>query len=313
MKIRRSPVGFLALLALAHTPGPQRTPPAPSLRPDPDITCTACAEWNAPRQPFKVFGNTYYVGSAGLSSVLITGDAGLILIDVALPQSAALIDANIRALGFRTSDIKLILTSHGHFDHVGGVRAMQRFTGATVGASQRTADALALGHPTPDDPQYAGDSEQTFPALADNVRVVKDGETLRVGSLAVTAHYTPGHTPGATSWTWRSCEGSRCLSIAYVDSLTAVSNDTFRFTGDRTHPGIVDTFRRSLRVAANLPCDVLLTTHPSASGMDDKVRRRTQDAAVDPLVDAGACRALAESALTALETRVKREGAQRQR
>ncbi len=277
------------------------------LRPDPAITCDACAEWNLPRQPFTVFGNTYFVGSAGLSSVLIAGDQGLVLIDVALPQSAALIDANIKALGFRTTDIKLILTSHAHFDHVGGVRSMQRFARATVAASQRTAEALALGHPTPDDPQFGTDPTVRFPAITTDLRVVNDGETLRVGEIAVTAHYTPGHTPGATSWTWQSCEGTRCLAMAYVDSLTAVSNDGFRFTGDATHPSLVDSFRRSLEVVSALPCDVLLTTHPSASGMDDKVKRRAQAGVADPFVNAGACKALAESSANALEQRVRQE------
>jgi len=232
---------------------------------------------------------------------------------VALPQSVPLIDANIRALGFKTTDIKLILTSHGHFDHVGGVRAMQRFTGATVGASRRTADALGLGHATPDDPQYGGPSADTFPAVASAVRVVKDSETVRVGGIAVTAHYTPGHTPGATSWTWQSCEGARCLSVAYVDSLTAVSNPGFRFTGDRTRPGIVDSFKRSLATVSGLPCDVLLTTHPSASGMDDKLKGREAGTGADPFIDAGACRALARVSLDALEARVKEEGAARDR
>lgn len=135
---RLSLIALAAWISIAQAPVPPKVSMPAALRPDPAVVCDACAEWNAPRQPFKVFGNTYFVGSMGLSSVLIAGDQGLILIDVALPQSAALIDANITALGFRTSDIKLILTSHAHFDHVGGVHSMQRFTRATVAASART-------------------------------------------------------------------------------------------------------------------------------------------------------------------------------
>ncbi|MEZ5285782.1 MAG: subclass B3 metallo-beta-lactamase [Vicinamibacterales bacterium] len=276
--------------------------------PDPPMTCDACAEWNAPQKPFKVFGNTYYVGSAGLSSVLVTGDQGHVLIDVALTQSAPLIDANIRALGFKTSDIKLILTSHAHYDHVGGVRSMQRHTGATVVSSARGVEALRLGKPTADDPQ-AGTG--AFPAVTTNLRVAADGETLRLGSIAITAHYTPGHTPGATSWTWQSCEGARCLSVAYVDSLTAISDDGYRFSGDASHPGIVDAFRHSLDVVDNLPCDIALTTHPSASGMEKKVQAREAGAAQDPFIDAGACRALARSARAGLDARIAKEGARR--
>jgi metallo-beta-lactamase class B len=284
------------------------------LRPDPAMTCGNCAEWNLPRQPFKVFSNTYYVGSMGLSSLLIVTEQGLVLVDVALPQSAPLIDANIRALGFKTTDVKYILTSHAHFDHVGGMRSMQRYTGATVLASGETARALALGHPVPEDPQYeAASKSQDFPAFRQGVRAVTDGETVRLGSTTIAAHYTPGHTPGATTWTWQSCEGSRCLNMVYVDSLTAVSNDTYRFTGSGGKPGIVDQFRASLRAVAALPCDVLVSTHPSATGMDDKVAQRARSGVApgadgDPFVNAGACKALADRSMKALDERVAAEG-----
>ena len=290
-----------------------QAPPPATLQSDPPMTCSNCAEWNAPRAPFKVFGNTYYVGSLGLSSLLIATDQGLVLIDVALPQSAPLIDANIKTLGFRTTDVKFILTSHAHFDHVGGMRSMQRYTGAQVLASSETARSLALGHPVPEDPHFEGASNsQNFPGFTDGVRVVKDGETVRLGSTVITAHYTPGHTPGATTWSWRSCEGSRCLNMVYVDSLTAVSNDTYRFTGGSGRPGIVDSFRASLRKVAALPCDVLISTHPIATGMDDKVAQRTKaglapGASGDPFVDPGACKALAGRSMTALDERVQSE------
>ena len=122
--------------------------------------------WNKPREPFRVFGNTYYVGTDGLSALLVTGDGGHILFDGGLSQSAPLIDANIRTLGFKTSDIKLIVVSHGHFDHAGGVHALQRFTGAKVAASKSTAEALQRGENTPDDPQYGfGKQFNGFPAV----------------------------------------------------------------------------------------------------------------------------------------------------
>ena len=233
---------------------------ASTLRPDPPITCTDCADWNAPREPYRVFGNTYYVGVKGLSAVLITSPDGLILLDGALPQSAAVIDENIRKVGFRTADIRLILNSHAHYDHAGGIAALQRASGAVVAASPSGARALEQGGPTADDPQFALAGK--FPAVA-KVRVIKDGEVLRVGDLAVTAHFTPGHTPGATTWSWRSCEGSSCKDIVYADSLNAVSAPGFRFSGDQKHPGIVEAFRRSIAKVAALPCDVLLTVHPA--------------------------------------------------
>ncbi len=168
----------------------------PQFIPDPPHKCDDCATWNKPRDPFRVFGNTYYVGSDGLSALLITGDAGHILLDGGLSQTAPLIDANIRKLGFKTEDIKLIAVSHGHFDHGGGVASLQRFTGATVAASPATAAALRRGENTPDDPQFGfGRAFNGFPVVK-TVREVADGEVMRIGKLAVTVHHIPGHSPG---------------------------------------------------------------------------------------------------------------------
>ena len=289
--------------ASAAGPGP--------LEPDPPISCSKCDEWNVPRAPFQVFGNTYFVGTLGLSSALIATDEGLVLIDVALPQSAALIDANIRALGFQTKDVKYILTSHAHFDHLGGVRSMQRFTGAIVLTSASTARALALGHPVPEDPQFGTGPLEAFPAITDGVREMQDGETFALGSTRVTIHHTPGHTPGATTWTWQSCVGPRCLNMVYVDSLTAVSKDGYRYTDA---PGLVDTFRATLRKVSALPCDVVISTHPSATGMDEKVAARARGNIApgsdgDPFVDPSSCAALAERSRKALDARLASEAA----
>lgn len=287
----------------------QAVPSLPSaLVPDPAAQCADCAEWNAANTPYKVHGTTYYVGPAGVSSVLITTPGGHILVDAALQQSAEVIDGNIRALGFKTTDVKWILTSHGHFDHVGGVHALQRYTGATVMASVNTARALALGAPVPEDPQAPRGPAEFFPKV-EGVRVVKDGEVVSLGGLSVTAHYVPGHTPGATTWTWQSCEGSRCLGIVYADSLSSISNEGFRYTGDASHSSLVESFRASIRKVAALPCDILITTHPTASNLDEKVRRRAAmtPGSRDPLIDPNGCRVLATGALKALDNRVRSE------
>ena len=275
------------------------------LEADPPIACGSCAAWNQPRAPFKVFGNTYYVGVAGLSSVLIVSDAGLVLVDGALPQSVPLIDSSIRALGFKTEDVKLIVNGHTHFDHAGGLHALQRFTGARVATGMAGVRALEQGRPVPDDPQAGFNG--VFPPVA-NVRGVRDGEVLRVGNVAITAHATPGHTPGGTTWSWRSCEGERCLAVVYADSLTAVAAPGYRFSGDASHPSIVDMFRRSISRVAELPCDIMIGAHPSVSDLDAKVRRRAeQPAAPNPFIDAGACRTLAAGAMKGLDARLAEE------
>lgn len=283
-----------------------------TLVPDAPMVCGSCEEWNAPRPPFEVFANTYFVGTLGLSSVLITTEQGHVLIDVALPQSAPAIASSIESLGFNPADIKFILTSHAHFDHVGGVRSMQRYTGATVLASASTAEALALGHPVPADPQFGTGPTDVFPALTEGVRVMKDGEAIQLGGTTVTARYTPGHTPGATSWTWRSCEGDRCLNMVYADSLTAVSRDGYRFSDDKGSPNIVDIFRATFNKVASFPCDIILSTHPVSTGMDDKLAARVKDnvapgAARDPFVNPQSCASLADVSRQNLDERLQTE------
>ncbi len=304
---------------MAQAPAPARptatTPvgaPVRVLQPDPPITCSSCAEWNGPREPFKLFGNTYFVGTSGLSALLIVTDQGLILVDGALPQSAPIIDANIRTLGFRPSDIKYILTSHAHYDHAGGLHALQRYTRATVLASASSARAFALGYPVPEDPQYEGPNKDGFPKV-ENVKVVTHNEATRLGGTTVRAHYMPGHTPGAMSWTWQACEGTTCLNVVYGDSLTPIANRTFRFTGGASQPSIVDSFRTSINRMAALPCDILVTTHPQSSDFEAKLKGRADrklapGAPGDPFVAPGECQALADRSMKQLDERVAAEG-----
>lgn len=235
---------------------------APAFKSDPPKVCDACADWNKPAAPSKLFGNTYSVGTAGLSALLVTSPSGHILLDGGLPQSAALIDANIRTLGFKTEDVRLIVVSHGHWDHAGGVAALQRASGARVGASASTADALRRGENTPDDPQFGfGRAANEFPPVK-AVQIVADGEVVKIGDLSITAHMIPGHAPGSTAWTWRSCEGATCKNMVYADSISAVAADGFRYSDDAPR---VAAFRKSLDTLAALPCDVLVAPHPTAA------------------------------------------------
>jgi metallo-beta-lactamase class B len=290
-------VGLAILLVLAFQ--------TPTFKPDPPHKCGDCDEWNKPREPFQIFGNAYFVGTHGLSSILITGPQGHILLDGALEQSAALIDANIRKLGFKTEDVKLIVNSHGHYDHAGGIAALQRASGATVAASPSGANALERGENTVDDPQYGfGKEANGFPPVK-NVKVIRDGEVLKVGTIAITPHFTPGHTPGSTTWTWQSCEGTRCLNLVYADSISAISADGFRFTDS---PERVTAFRRSISRLAELPCDIVVSTHPAATRLDAKIKQRAEmkGAGPDPFIDHG-CKALAATAMKGLEARIAEE------
>jgi metallo-beta-lactamase class B len=266
----------------------------------------AAAAWNQPQEPVRIYGDTYYVGVAGLSSVLIHTDDGLILLDGDLPQSAALIEGNIRKLGFQVQDIKLILNSHAHFDHAGGIAALQRDSGAVAVASPSGAGALRQGHVVADDPQAAISEAATFPAVA-NVREVLDGEVLWLGKAAVTAHFTPGHTPGSTTWTWISCEAKRCLNIVYADSLNSVSAPAFHFLADSSHKDLTPAFRKSIRSVAGLPCDILISVHPELAGVSEKIRQQLAQAAQNPFVDKQACRKYAQVMEARLNARISEE------
>jgi metallo-beta-lactamase class B len=262
-------------------------------------------DWNAPQKPFRIDGNTWYVGPFGLSSILLDTGRGLALFDGDLPESAPVIEAHIRALGFRVRAIKWILNSHAHADHAGGIAALQRDSGAQVLASAAGARELALGGADREDPQY-GDTPH-YPPLR-HVRVVRDGEVLRLGDVAITVHYTPGHTPGSTSWTWASCAGARCLRMAYADSLTPISAPGFRFSDD---PRRVAAFRRAIATVAALPCDILLTPHPDASGFWQKVARRTSPSDAAALIDTDGCRTYAAAATRKLDSRLAQEQAEK--
>lgn len=279
------------------------------LTPDTPKHCPYCDEWNAPQEPFRIHGNTYYVGTHGLSAILIDSGQGLVLLDGGLSQSAPLIAGNLKKLGFRVQDVKLLANSHAHYDHAGGLAALQRASGAPVLASDAGTQALQAGQPVPSDPQAGfGPDENGFPPVA-NVRKVANGETVKLGNLELTAHWTPGHTPGSTSWTWRSCAGQRCVDVVYADSLTPVSANDFRFADEKAHPGLLQAFRRSIDTVAQLPCDVLLAPHPDFLDISGKLARRAQHLAIDPFLDPQGCRAYAQNAARKLEQRVAKESA----
>ena len=248
-------------------------------------------EWLTPLPPEKLFGNSYLVGFGGLSVALIDTGAGLVLVDGALPQAAPAILANVRKLGFDPKDIKFILSTEPHWDHAGGLAALARDTGATVVASARGAEGLRSGRHAKDDPQLAYGG--SWPAVT-RLRVVKDGEVLKLGKAAITAVATPGHTMGSMSWRWQACEGATCKTIVFASSLNPVSADGYRFSSKAGAP-IVAGFEASYRKMDATACDILISAHPDNAGAG-----RYNDAP-------GACRAYVERSRKKLEKRLSDE------
>jgi metallo-beta-lactamase class B len=257
-------------------------------------TCKDWDKWDKPAPPVRIHANTYLVGTCGISAILITGTDGHILIDGGTEAGADLIADNIRRLGFRLADVKILLHSHEHFDHVGGIGRLQQLSGAQLVASPAAAKVFETGTAGIGDPQ-AGMHKPFSSARVD--RVIRDGETVRLGNLMLTAVATPGHTPGALSWHWGSCDGGVCRRIVYADSLTPVSRDTYRFSD---HPAYVAAYRASIAKVAALECDILLTPHPSASGMVKRLGARS-------LENPNACRDYAASLTKQLDERLAKE------
>jgi metallo-beta-lactamase class B len=258
--------------------------------------CGDSTDFEKPAPPVRIFGNTYLVGTCGISSILVTDPAGDILIDGGTEKDADLIAGNIRSLGLRLTDVKYILHSHEHYDHVGGIAKLQQLTGAQLIASPAAAGVLNSGAAGTGDPQQ-GINPPFPPAHVD--RVIGDGEQVRVGNTILTAVATPGHTPGALSWWWGSCQGGVCRQIVYADSLTPVSRDNYRFSD---HAQYLASYRASIAKVAALNCDILLTPHPSASDMVNRLARAEVE-------NPNACRDYAAALTKQLDARLAKEAA----
>lgn len=280
--------------------------PAPALSDDPlTRPIPSNPDWLVPQTPVKIYGNTYFVGTQGLSIALIDTGQGLILIDGAVPQAVGDIEASIAKLGFRIQDVRYILNTEAHFDHSGGIAALARDSGARVIAAPAGAEALRAGRVLEADPQAA--HIEAFPAIP-TARAIGDGETLTLGDVTVRAVFTPGHTPGSASWTWSSCEAGVCLSVVFASSLNAVTAAPFTYAG---HPEATQDLRASIARVEGLDCDILISAHPNNSGGIEKLAGRVANATPNPFIDPNACKAYGVRARGILDQRLATETAAR--
>ena len=225
--------------------------------------------WNQPVEPFKIAGNVYYVGASDIASYLIATPKGHIVIDGGFVETAPMILANIAKLEFEAKDVKILLSSHAHLDHAGGLAELKRVTGATLYASRGDIPLLARGGL--DDPQF-GNKYPFPPVYAD--RILEDRQRVSLGGTTLTAHITPGHTPGCTTWTMRT--GGK--DIVFVGSPTAPG---YRLTNNPRYPDAVEDYRKTFARLKSLGCDVFLGSHGVFFGLADMVAGKKKYAGCD--------------------------------
>jgi metallo-beta-lactamase class B len=229
--------------------------------------------WNEPVEPFRIAGNLYYVGASDIAAYLVATPQGHILLDGGFAETAPLIRDSVGKLGFRIEDVKILLNTHAHYDHAGGLAELRKLTGARFYASAADAPALARGGK--DDPLF-GD-QYLFPPVKPD-QLVKDGETVSLGGSTLTAHLTPGHTAGCTTWT---------MKVAGLDAVFVCSTSVLPMTklgAEPTYPGIADDYARTFQTLRALPCDLFLAAHGSFFDLKEKSARRKEGGG-NPFVD----------------------------
>jgi metallo-beta-lactamase class B len=222
-------------------------------------------DWNKPIPPHKVVGNVYYVGTNFLASYLITTPEGHIVINSSYQESVPLIQASIEKLGFKFSDVKILLISHAHDDHCAGVAKFKQLTGAKLMVMDADVPVVEAGGKG--DFNYA--NQRWTPVKVD--RVLHDGDEVKLGGVTLTAHLTAGHTKGCTTWTWHTTEAGKSYNVVVVGSPNV--NPGFKLVNNANYPAIAADYERMFRVLKSLPCDVFLGAHGAYYGMDEKLKR----------------------------------------
>lgn len=220
------------------------------------------SEWYEPFPAHKIVGNVYYVGSKDLATYLITTPDGHILINSGFDRTVPLIQKSVESLGFKMTEVKILLASHAHSDHVAGHALLQKVTGGKVYVMRGDDEVIASGGKG----QYLYTNSRWDPCKVD--RVLKDGDEVQLGGVTLTAHHTPGHTRGCTTWAWRVEDGGKKYDVVVIGSPNV--NPGFQLVGNKDYPEIADDFARTFATLKRLPCDVFLGAHGAYYGMVER-------------------------------------------
>lgn len=261
--------------------------------------CEGRDGWSDAAPPAQVFGNVYMVGTCGITALLITTSKGHFLIDGATDKAAKGIADNIRKLGFDPKDVRYLLATHEHLDHSGGLAELKSITGAQFAVREAARIGMESGLPLAEDPQHG--LHPAFPGIKAE-QIIADNDTLVLANQSITVLATPGHTPGGTSYVWKSCDAKNCRNIVYADSLNAISADEYRFSD---HPAYVAMLRKTIdRVGSLADCDIMISPHPFQSDFFERL------AGLKPLIDKNMCKNYAAAASEKLTKRLAKEAGQ---
>ncbi len=258
--------------------------------------------WNQPVEPFRIVGNIYYVGASDITSFLITTPQGHILLDGGFVETAPMIRDNIRKLGFKPEDVKYLINSHAHFDHAGGLAQLKEWTGAKFVASREDGALIARGGH--DD--FAWGDKYPFPAVQPDQTIADDG-ILSIGAVTMTAHLTPGHTKGCTTWTTTTEVNGRRYSVVF---LCSTSVPGYQLVGNSKYPNIVEDYRRSFAKLKTLPGDVFLAPHGSMFDLAAKRAALKADPKHNPFIVPGELQAFLEQSQRDFEAELKKQQGQ---
>jgi metallo-beta-lactamase class B len=273
----------------------------------PDPFAKQRMEWNKPQKPFRVIDRIYFVGTAGVSAWLIFTLQGLILIDGGLPESAAQIEANIKTLGFDIKDVRLILNSHAHFDHAGGLAKLKRDSGARLLISEGDKPIVERGRVT-----FGPSMANPFPRARVD-RALKDGDTALLGGVVLTAVITPGHSPGCTNWTMPAVEGVTDHNVIFFCSLSTGGNP---LVNNKPYPTIAADYKASFARLKKIEADVFLAPHGDQMGLAKKaaaMEANTKNKVVNapnPFIDKGEFKRVLLAQEKAFDAELKKQQAE---
>ena len=259
-------------------------------------------DWTEPFPPHKIADNLYYVGSKGLASYLITTPQGNILINSSLASSPALIQASVEKLGFKFADTKILLISHAHWDHDAGSATVKKLTGAQYMVMD--ADVPVVESGGKDDFQYGKSPDNLYPPTKVD-RVLHDGDEVKLGGVTLTAHKTPGHTRGCTTWTMKATDGGKTYDVVIIGSPNV--NAGYKLVNNAAYPSIASDFETTFRVLKSLHCDIFLGAHGDYYGLLAKYPK-LQPGSANPFIDPAGYKAYVSERESAFLAELKKQG-----